>query len=35
MVDHSTLAAAFASSGFVLYPTTYPEVDVVLIARAA
>ncbi|KAF0687141.1 Aste57867_21112 [Aphanomyces stellatus] len=34
LVDHETLAAGYATAGFYLYPTTYPETSCVSIMRA-
>ena len=34
MVDHATLAAAYASAGFILYPTTFPETGCVTLMKA-
>jgi glycosyltransferase involved in cell wall biosynthesis len=34
MVDHVTLAKGYASAGFVLYPTTYPETGCVTLMKA-
>lgn len=34
MVDHATLAAAYAAAGFSLYPTVYPETGCVSLMKA-
>eukprot|EP00639_Heterosigma_akashiwo_P010200 CAMPEP_0206373560 /NCGR_PEP_ID=MMETSP0294-20121207/7786_1 /ASSEMBLY_ACC=CAM_ASM_000327 /TAXON_ID=39354 /ORGANISM="Heterosigma akashiwo, Strain CCMP2393" /LENGTH=325 /DNA_ID=CAMNT_0053821171 /DNA_START=59 /DNA_END=1036 /DNA_ORIENTATION=+ len=34
MVDHSTLASAYASAGFILYPTIFPETGCVTLMKA-
>ena len=34
MVPHDTLAEAYASAGFYLYPTTYPETGCVSVMKA-
>lgn len=34
MVDHEILAQGFASSGFILYPTTFPETGCITLMKA-
>lgn len=34
MVDHAALARGYANSGFLLYPTTYPETGCVTVMKA-
>mmetsp|Transcript_5349 Transcript_5349/g.7366 ORF Transcript_5349/g.7366 Transcript_5349/m.7366 type:complete len:96 (+) Transcript_5349:2-289(+) len=34
MVDHTTLARAYANAGFILYPTVFPETGCVTLMKA-